>query len=134
MAELAYFLNYAATHPDTTLMYAASDMVLWIKSDAAYLTEPKARSRAGGYHYLGNTPDRSKMHNAPIHNVSKVLRSVMSSAAEAEAGSLFHNTKDGTVIHTTLQEMGHPQPATPVATDNSTATGIMSRTVKQQRS
>jgi hypothetical protein len=28
--------------------------------------------------------------------------------------------------------MGHPQPATPIATDNSTSSGIMNRTVKHQ--
>jgi hypothetical protein len=33
-----------------------------------------------------------------------------------------------------LEEMGHPQPATPVVTDNSTATGIANSTVKQRRS
>ena len=48
------FLNYCATHPDATLKYYASDMILKIHSDASYLSEPKARSRTGGHHYLGN--------------------------------------------------------------------------------
>jgi hypothetical protein len=56
----------------------------------------------------------------------------MSSAAEAEIGALYLNAKDATVIRTTLAEMGHPQPATPsMETDNSTACGIVNRTVKQ---
>ena len=42
------FLDYAATHPDAVVTYKASDMVLVIHSDASYLSEPKARSRAGG--------------------------------------------------------------------------------------
>ncbi len=29
-------------------------MILRIHSDAAYLVEPEARSRAGGFFYLGN--------------------------------------------------------------------------------
>jgi hypothetical protein len=33
----------------------------------------------------------------------------------------------------TLEEFGHPQPATPLKTDNSTACGIMNGTVKQKR-
>jgi hypothetical protein len=131
---MTHFLNYAATNPDAKLRYTASDMILMIESDAAYLTEPKARSRAGGHHYLGNGPKKKPILNGPIHNVSKILRGVMSSAAESEVGGLFHNAKEGTVLRTTLQEMGHPQPPTPIATDNSTAAGIMNRTVKQQRS
>jgi hypothetical protein len=134
MATMTYFLNYAASNPDAKLRYTASDMILMIESDAAYLTEPKARSRAGGHHYLGNGPNKKPILNGPIHSVSKILRSVMSSAAEAEIGGLFHNAKDGTVLRITLHEMGHPQPPTPIATDNSTAAGIMNRTVKQQRS
>jgi hypothetical protein len=47
------FLDYAATHPDAvvTYNYKASNMVLAIHSDASYLSELKAQSRAGG-HYL----------------------------------------------------------------------------------
>jgi len=37
-------LNYAATHPDATLRFTASDMILNIHSDASYLSESKARS------------------------------------------------------------------------------------------
>ena len=105
---MTYFLNYASSHPDAKLRYNASDMILMIESDAAYVTEPKARSRAGGHHYLGNGPLKPPILNGPIHNVSKILRSVMSSAAEAEVGGLFHNAKDDTVLRTTLEEMGHP--------------------------
>jgi hypothetical protein len=132
--QMVHFLNYCATYPDAKLRYRASDMILHIHSDAAYLTEPEARSRAGGHHFLGNLPGKPTMFNGPILNISKVLRGVMSSAAEAEIGALFLNAKEGTVIRTTLTEMGHPQPATPLETDNSTACGIMNRTVKQVRS
>lgn len=51
-------LNYAATHPDATVRYNASDMILAVDSDASYLSAPKARSRVAGYHYLStNRPD-----------------------------------------------------------------------------
>jgi hypothetical protein len=109
-------------------------MILHIYSDAAYLTEPKARSRAGGHHYLGNLPGKPNILNGLILNISNVLKGVMSSAAKAEIGALYLNAKEATVICTTLAEMGHPQPATPIETDNSTACGIMNRTVKQVRS
>ena len=41
-------LDYLSTHPDATIRYHASDMVLSICSDAAYLVLPNARSRAAG--------------------------------------------------------------------------------------
>jgi hypothetical protein len=69
--------------------------------------------------------------NGPILNISKVLKGTMSSAAEAEIGDLYLNAKEATVIRTTLTELGHPQPATPMETNSSTACGIMNRTVKQ---
>ena len=58
----------------------------------------------------------------------------MSSAAEAEYGALFFNAKDGCKLRTTLQDMGYPQPATPIQADNSCAVGLANDTVKQKRS
>jgi hypothetical protein len=46
-AKLIQLLNYCATHPGATIRYRASDMILNIHSDAGYLNEPEARSRAG---------------------------------------------------------------------------------------
>jgi hypothetical protein len=34
----------------------------------------------------------------------------MSSAVEAEIGAVFINAKEGAVLRTTLEELGHPQP------------------------
>jgi hypothetical protein len=45
--EVITLLNYCATHPEATLRYHASDMILNIKSDASYLSEREAKSRAG---------------------------------------------------------------------------------------
>jgi hypothetical protein len=42
-------LNYCATHPEAKLRYHASNMVLNIHSDASYLSECEAKSRAGGF-------------------------------------------------------------------------------------
>ena len=58
----------------------------------------------------------------------------MSSAAEAELGGLFFNMKDAAPIRAALEEMGHPQPPTAIVVDNSTASGIANKTVKQRRS
>jgi hypothetical protein len=58
----------------------------------------------------------------------------MSSATEAEFAGLFHNARDGASLRTTLEEMGHPQPPTPIQTVNSTAAGITNETVRQRKS
>ena len=57
----------------------------------------------------------------------------MASAAESEVGALFENTQLGVPLRTTLEELGHKQPATPVQTDNTTACAILAGTVKQKR-
>jgi hypothetical protein len=44
------------------------------------------------------------------------------------------NAKEAVPMRITLEELDHPQPATPIRTDNSTADGIMNKTVKQKQS
>jgi hypothetical protein len=141
---ITQLLNYCATHPDASIEFRASDMCLHVESDASYLSEPKGRSRAAGYHYLSSRPinrdkppapgDPPPMHNGPIDILCNVMKEVLSSASEAEFGTLFHNGKTATQHRTVLEELGHPQPPTPIVTDNSTASGIANDTVKQKRS
>ena len=45
MGDIVWLLNYAATHPDATLHYHDSNMILHVTSDATYLCEERARSR-----------------------------------------------------------------------------------------
>ena len=131
---LTHFLNYCATNPEAEIIYRASDMILTIDSDAAYLVAKKARSRAAGYFYLGNKD--GKLFNGPMFVLSKIIKAVMSSAAESECGALCVNAHEAVPMRQTLIELGHPQPptGTPIRTDNSTADGIMNRTVKANRS
>ena len=131
---VACFLNYCATYPDTEIMYRASDMVIKNDSDAAYLVAPKARSRAGGYTYMGNNDENEQIINAPIMIIAKILKMVVASAAEAEIAALFLNAQEIVPLRMTCEELGHPQPPTPLRTDNSTANGILNGTVKQKRS
>ena len=39
-SDTLWLLNYAATHPNATIQYTVSDMVLYICSDASYLSKP----------------------------------------------------------------------------------------------
>jgi hypothetical protein len=77
-------LNYCNTHPETKIRYHVSEMILHIHSDASYLSENEAKSRAGGFFYMRNaTKNYKQLTNGAILIVSKVLKHVMSSAAEA---------------------------------------------------
>jgi hypothetical protein len=138
-------LNYCATHPDATICYIASDMHLHTHSDASYLSEPEARSRVGGIHFLSSAPkdpnkaphpdDPPPPLNGAVHIVSNIMCQVLASAAEAEMGGLFYNGQEAVVtIRTTLIDTGYPQPPIPLQPDNSTAAGISNSTVKQRRS
>ena len=60
-------------------------------------------------------------NNGAVLNISQIIRAVMSSAAEAELGALFINAKTAVSMRHTLEELGHPQPRTPIQTDNKTA-------------
>jgi hypothetical protein len=83
-------INYCNTHPETKIRYHASDMLLHIHSDALYLSENEAKSKAGGFFYMGSsTNTNKKLTNGAILIISKVLKHVMSSAAEAEIGAVF---------------------------------------------
>jgi hypothetical protein len=76
-------LDYVATHPDAIVSYAKSNMILGVHSDASYLSEPNARSRAGGHFFLSDGTDDAPPNGA-ILNTSQIIRSVMSSAAKAK--------------------------------------------------
>jgi hypothetical protein len=132
--DAVQFLNYCATHPDAKIRYRKSDMILKIQSDASYLSEPKARSRSGGHCYIGNHGTESDTNNGVVLATTAIMKTVLSSAAEAEIAALFENAKKATILRTTLMEMGYPQPVTPIQTDNSTACSFANDTIKQQRS
>jgi hypothetical protein len=133
MSKCKQFLDYAASQEDAIVTYKASDMKLAIHSDASYLSEPKARSRAGGHFFLTKKHNDTHPDNGAIHNVAKIIKSVMSSAAEAELGALFINAKLAIPMRHTLEEMGHPQYKTPIQTDNSTAHGVVNGKIQPKQ-
>ena len=74
------------------------------------------------------------MPNGTLHAECRTLRNVMASAAEAELRALFHNAQVAEPMRTCLAEMGHPQPRTPLKTDNSTAAGIVTSSIRKKKS
>ena len=132
MKRVKQFLDYAASQEPAVLTYRKSGMVLANHSDAGYLNESKARSRAGGHFFLSENT-QFPPNNGAIHNVAEIIKAVMSSAAEAKLGLLYINTRKAVEIRNILHELGHKQPPTPMQTDNSTAEGIINARVQPKQ-
>jgi hypothetical protein len=108
-------------------------MELWIHSDASYLSGAHAQSRAGAYYALGEC-EHPATPNGAIHVLSNIMRQVLASATKAEVGILFYSAQDSSMLRTTLNKMGHRQPATPIQTDNAVANSIVNDRLKERRS
>ena len=48
-AAITYYLDYSATNTSAIVQYKASDMILYIDSDAWYISKPRSLSRTGGH-------------------------------------------------------------------------------------
>jgi hypothetical protein len=57
----------------------------------------------------------------------------MGSAGESKIAALFYNCKSAIPLKQALQEMGHQQPKTPTVTDNSSAEGLLNKTMIPNR-
>ena len=140
MSAANMLLDYATSNPIAKIRYQASDMQLHTHSDASYLSEPKARSRGAGFFFLSDRLSDPKLPpttpppmNGALHIICKIMRNVMGSAAEAEIAAAYMTAREAVPIRTTLEELGHPQSATPIQVDNSTCAGFANDTIKQRR-
>ena len=107
-------------------------MKLAAHSDASYLIEPKARSRAGGHFFLSNNAE-IPANNGAILNIAHIIKHVMSSATEAKLAGLYIIARKSVYIRIILEEMGHKQPPTPLQTDNSMADGVVNGKITPKR-
>ena len=141
LSEVTWLLDYCASHPDATIRYNKSDMILWTASDASYLSESNARSQAGGIFFLSDNlqdptqpPKQQPTMNGVVYALAKIINNVMSSAMEAEVAATYLTAKEAVPLRIALEEIGHPQPPTPMQVDNSTAVGFVNETIKYKRS
>ena len=79
---ITQLLDNCTTHPNPTLRFTRSAMILRIRSDASYLSVTKARSRTVGFFYLYDNTDTPSL-SGTIHVLCAILKNVMVSAAEA---------------------------------------------------
>ena len=132
LEKVEQFLDYAASQDYAVVSYHASDMVMAVHSDASYLSESKARSIAGGHFFMANDHEFPS-NNGAVHTVAQIIRNVMTSACEAEIGAMFVNAREAVPMRQTLQEMGHPQPKTPMQTDNIATQQVVTNNVQPKR-
>ena len=132
LEQTKQLLDYLATQEEAILTYKRSDMKLAVHSDASYLSEPKARSRAGGHFFL-SFDEKIPRNNGAILNIAHIIKHVMSSATEAELAALYIMAREAVYIRIILEEMGHKQPPTPIQTDNAMADAVINGKVQPKR-
>ena len=108
-------------------------MILAVHSDASYFSAAKSQSRSGGHFYLINVDD-GEFRNGAVLTLSSIIKHIMASASEAELAAMFYNSREAIPLRVTLEEMGHPQPATQITVDNQTAHGLTKGTMVPKRS
>ena len=133
LAQADRILQYACKYPNAAITLKASDMQLKCHSDASYLSEAYARSRAGGLLFLGDADITDGVFGA-IDYISCIIGTVVASAAEAEYAALFLVGREAICASQTLTDLGFPQKAILIICDNQCAVGIANRSVKQKRS
>eukprot|EP00804_Cyclotella_cryptica_P017801 CCRYP_001199-RA/>CCRYP_001199-RA protein AED:0.46 eAED:0.46 QI:0/-1/0/1/-1/1/1/0/174 len=112
--------------PRHAITYRASNMILAVHSGASYLSRNKSARRAGDiFPIRRRSVPRA---NGAILTLAQIIKPVMSSAAEAELGALYINAETIPQRHL-LNELGHPQPPTPIQIDNSTALGVVTNII-----
>jgi hypothetical protein len=122
-------LNYCNTHPETKIRYHASDMILHIHSDASYLSEKEAKSRAGGFFYMGSSPKtdiKTYQRGNFDHQQSSQTCNVLSSGSR-NWGSFYKCQRSSSTSHN-ITRIGAPTPpphqckqTTPLPQDTSMA-------------
>jgi hypothetical protein len=114
-------LNYCNTHPEATLHYHASDMIINIHSEVSHLSDMESKIQAGGFLYMGSNTDKTnRLTNGSILIIGTVHKYIMVSAGKVNNSPLYHTRRTGA-----------SSPPKTLETDNTTATGYINGTVKQ---
>jgi hypothetical protein len=132
MQQTLQLLDYLATQEDAVLSYHTIDMVLAVHSDASYLSEPKAHSRAGGHFFL-SSDTTIPPNNGAVLNIAHIIKYVMSSATKAEFAGLYIMVREAVYIRILLKELCHKQPPTPLQTDNAMADAIINGKIQPKQ-
>jgi hypothetical protein len=129
MKTVKQLLDYCATQEEAIITYNASKMIFAVHSDAGYCNEKNTCSQAGGHFFLSNDKKIPPNNGAILTNAT-IIKAVMSSAAKAELGALYLNAKEAVYLQQILDKMSHPQPRTPIQSDNTTAEGVINNKIQ----
>jgi hypothetical protein len=127
-------MQYMATYPNAALVYHRSAMILNTHSDGG---GHGRGARVAGVHFCGDPYDphgEPSRINGALLIVCVLLKVVTAHVVETEYAALYYNGREAEQLRLTLEDLGHPQPPTPMVCDNTCATGIANKVVKQKRS
>jgi len=105
-----------------------------------YNSRKEAHSVAGFLMYFGNAPnalqqdDKPTLENGAIMPRSVVTDVIVTLAGEGENGASFIAAQHAINARIIAEELGHPQPATPILCDNSFVNNLATDSCKQRRS
>ena len=131
MQKSNQLLDYAASHPDAVLTYQASEMDLAGHSNALYLSQKSPVAEQVDIS-LCQTTQRFHATMEQCSRFSKIIKAVMSSAAEAELGAIFINCKEAIPARQELEEMGHKHTPKSMQSDNTTAQGVFTNRISSK--
>jgi hypothetical protein len=77
--------------------------------------------------------DKLPPNNGAILTIATIIKAVMTSAPKAELGAIYLNAKEAVYIRQILTKMGHPQPQTPIQTNNLTAEGVITNKIQPKQ-
>ena len=105
-------LDYAETYPNAILYYKSSKIVLHVDLYATYITMPESIICYVGHFYLRDWTSPSPIKpnpdiNGPVYTECKIIRNVVSLAAEYETCGTFNNGKKFTGIRPVLITLDH---------------------------
>ena len=72
-------------------------------------------------------------NNGAVHTVAQIIKTVMSSAAEAELRALYINCREAIPARHLLKAMKHRHSPTPMQTNNSTALCVVTNKIQPKR-
>jgi hypothetical protein len=107
-------------------------MILCAHSNVGFLNETNSHSRARAHIFLSENKPFPHFNDAVL-SIAQTIKFVMASAAKSELAALFVTAREMIPHRQTLISMGWPQPKSPIQTDNSTAAGVINKTIVPRR-
>ena len=132
--EVERFLEYANKKSDATLRIRASNMILRCHSDGSCLSESDARSRAGGFIFLGDCPNDG-VPNAPayrLHQCYYINSSIFCNRNWIR--SCIYSWTGSNKYYSHSCWLGYPQKETQITCDNQCAVGVANNILVLKRS